>query len=258
MMPKSNNDLFMKDLLISSGIPFKGDFIDIPSWCKRVKIDIGLGHNAPQSEVWLESDSDLLVFAFEPVSSSMNLIRNEGCTNRPIRLRSDRINKSIYLIQTALGNVAEPTKVDINITTNDPGCSSLLEPRWFNVGSVELVSMFSLSHFFQYFPFHIIDRIDYLKTDCQGYDLEILRGIGPYLEKIAIVTSEAENFRYKSSNNSSRMIGEFFSKNDFLKFHSYLKFFYGDIDIHVEDPTFINKIFLDKIKAGHISAYQVG
>jgi FkbM family methyltransferase len=248
----------MKELLKYSGIPFKGDYIDIPTWCKRVKIDIGLGHNAPQSEIWLESDPDLLVFAFEPVSSNVNLIRNEGCTNRPIKLNSHRINKSIYLIETALGNVENPSKININVTTDDPGCSSLLIPRWFKVKSVEEVNFFSLFHFFQYFPFHIIDRIDYLKTDCQGFDFDILNGIGRYLDRIAIVTSEAENFRYKNSNNSSKMISKFFKNNNFICFHKYSKFFHRDINIQVEDPTFINRKYLDEIRRGQISAYQVG
>jgi len=258
MINKYFEDMLMKELLKSSGIPFQGDYIDIPTWVKRVKIDVGLGHNAPQSEIWLKSDPELLVFAFEPVSSNINLIRNEGCTNRPIKLNSLRINKTIYLIETALGDVENPTKININVTTGDPGCSSLLTPRWFKIKSVESVNIFSLRHFFQYFPFHIIKRIDYLKTDCQGFDLEILHGIGSYLDKIAIVTSEAENFRYKSSNNSSKMINKFFSINNFINFHKYLKIFHRDMNIYVEDPTFINRKFLDEIRGGQISAYQVG
>lgn len=248
----------MKNLLISSGIPFKNNYIDIPSWCKRVKIDIGLGHNAPQSEIWLENDPELLVFAFEPVSSNIRMISNEECINRPIKLRSHRINSSIYIIRTALGNVKNPSSINIHVTDNDPGCSSLLIPRWFNVKSVENVSFYSLKHFFQFFPFHIINKIDYLKTDCQGYDLEILIGIGPYLDRIAIITSEAENFRYKLSNNSSFLMSKFFSDNNFIKYRKYMNLLNKNLHINVEDPTFFNKNYLQDINQGFISAYQKG
>ena len=64
----------MINLLKKSGIKFINNKIKIPDWCKRIKIDIGLSENAPQTRVWLENQDDLLVFGFEPVKQNYHKI----------------------------------------------------------------------------------------------------------------------------------------------------------------------------------------
>ena len=55
----------MKEILLRSGIELDANgFIKIPTWVKRVKIDVGLSDGAPQSAKWLEDEKDLLVFGF--------------------------------------------------------------------------------------------------------------------------------------------------------------------------------------------------
>jgi FkbM family methyltransferase len=219
----------MKDFLESCGIPFEGDFIKLPSWCKRVKIDVGLSECAPQSEVWLQREDDLVVFGFEPVTRNIELIKNGQSKFFPI-LKSERIGSSFFLIPCALGNVAEPQKVPFYVTSKDSGCSSYLEPTTFDVSHVENVSLYSLSHFLKYFPFHQIDHIDYMKTDCQGADLDVLKGAGEYLKKICVITSEPEVSQYKNAVNSMSDITNHLHKLQFIQIAS----------SSVDDPTYLN------------------
>ena len=52
----------------------ENDKIKIPSWAKRVKLDIGMSLNAPNSQKWLEADNELCVFGFEPNISNLGVV----------------------------------------------------------------------------------------------------------------------------------------------------------------------------------------
>ena len=189
----------MKELLIRSGIAFDNDgFIKIPSWVKRVKIDVGLSDGAPQSAKWLEQEHDLLVFGFEPNHHNIANIKNRN-SNWSVTINPNKIGHSFYLIECALSNVAQMELIPFYYTSNDPGCSSLLEPNEFLVGEVVNVETWSLNHFFKYFPFHQIPYVDFVKTDCQGVDIQVIEGCSNFLDKIAIFTCEADDTRYKGS-----------------------------------------------------------
>ena len=45
---------------------------------KRIKLDIGLSYNAPQSNNWLKHDDDVLVIGFEPNPECINSILSKN------------------------------------------------------------------------------------------------------------------------------------------------------------------------------------
>ena len=148
-------------------------------------------------------------------------------------------------------------------TSNDPGCSSLLEPNEFPVGEVVNVQTWSLNHFLRHFPFHQIPYIDFIKTDCQGVDLQVIEGCSEFLDKVAIFTCEADDTRYKGSKNTLTAIKQLFSKYGFFQYHPYMKIsskiFRPRLKyIHTEDPTFINSRLRNEIAKNKIRAYQIG
>jgi hypothetical protein len=249
----------MKNFLQLCGIEFDGDYIKIPTWCKRVKLDIGLSENAPQSQIWLEREGDLLIFGFEPLLYNLLSIRR-GNSKWPIKLDPKFINHRFLLIEAALSNVTDAQTMDFFETYPDTGCSSLLEPKSFGVTNVSHVIVWSLNHFLEFFPFHIIPYIDYIKTDCQGTDLEILRGCSKYLSKVAIYTCEADNRRYINSKNSIFEIDKLFKLNGFKRYRLLSNFFSKNriLNINVDDPTYINQKLIKEIKDNSICAYQKG
>ena len=79
-----------------------GKFV-IPSGIKRLRLDVGLSENAPQSEVWLFQYSDLFVIGFEPNPVSCEKIVS-GTSRWPIKLSAQ--NKArMLLVNCGLGNV---------------------------------------------------------------------------------------------------------------------------------------------------------
>jgi len=264
----------MKEFLIQSGLPFKDGFIEIPSWCKRVKIDVGLSINAHHSQLWLEKDPTTIIFGFEPNPFNANKVR-ERSSNTPVMLDSPKyLNKNFFLLECALSDI-KGGGVSEFFCTPDGGCSSLLEPKHFEVETVVQVANWSLNDFLQYFPFHQISYIDYVKTDCQGADFGVIKGCSEYLEKIAVFTCEADNWRYHNSKNSKRVITKYFEDryffklklfNRFIRFQSFTKYplfnryldLHGFEDIYTEDPTFINHRFIDRLKSDGVSIFQKG
>lgn len=254
----------MKDLLLKSGIEFDDSgFMKIPNWVKRVKIDVGLSDGAPQSAKWLEQEAnDLLVFGFEPNHANAQNIRTRN-SDWATTLHPKHINHKFYLIECALADVEEMQLQNFYHTAADPGCSSLLQPKEFEVAEVVTVQTWSLNHFLKYFPFHQIPYIDFVKTDCQGSDIEVLRGCSQFLNKIAVYTCEADDTRYHSSKNTLEALTQEFKRHRFFLYKNYMKntskVFGPRLKyIKTEDPTFINQGLREKIAKNKVRAYQEG
>jgi len=256
----------MRDLLLKSGIEFdESGFMKIPDWVKRIKIDIGLSDGAPQSANWFEQerhDDDLLIFGFEPIPSNAQSIRTRN-SEWSTTIHPKYINKKFFLIECALSDVAEMQLQNFYRTIPDSGCSSLLPPKEFEVAEVLTVQTWSLNHFFKFFPFHRIPYIEFIKTDCQGSDIDVVRGCSQFLNKVAIFTCEADDTRYHNSKNTLKALTEEFRRHGFFLYRNYMKFtskVFGPRlkRVDTEDPTFINQALRKEIANNKIRAYQQG
>ena len=224
----------------------KNDKIYIDPKFKKVKIDIGLSISAPNSELWLQNESDLMVIGFEPSSICFDSFTTHNHSTRTqypqyVCITPEKINQSFFPIKCALAS-GEPryqkfyntsdSKEDKNLL----GCSSLYEPSYFPILTTEEVPVISLSNVFDLFPWGKISYIDQLKLDTQGSDFDILIGAGDYLNKIVYLTLE----------NSTH--GQYKKEDDYHKFDSYLEKF-NFVKIYEEgiNSTYLNHSHLDKI-----------
>ena len=235
----------------------------IPDRFKSVRIDVGLSVNAPQSQIWLDKDSELLVFGFEPVSANLKSIKS-GVSSWPVNLDPTRINNSIYIINCALLEKALDDGKIIYVTKNDPGCSSVLKPKNFEVAYEEKVNVSTLNTFLDYFPFTQIPYISHLKIDVQGADIQVIEGATNYLSKIMAITAEVDTNEYSGTRNSLQNI------SDLLKPHGFvlckkdilsrilLRLKGIRIKNETDDPTFINIALYKKHKPTNFWIYQRG
>jgi hypothetical protein len=176
--------------------------IKIPTWAKRVKIDVGTSLNAPNSQKWLESDDELCVFGFEPNIHNIQILHT-GNHRWPIKLDIDKINKSFFYVNCALSDKIEQD-VDFYCTDDEnPGTSSLYKPTIANVDTITKVSVIRLSDFFDLFPWDIIGYIDQIKIDAQSSDFSIVVGMGDYLaDKVVYLDVETTtNGQYENKEN---------------------------------------------------------
>lgn len=188
--------------------------IKIPSWCKKVKIDVGTSLNAPNSEVWLDREKDLCVFAFEPNKYNIETIIN-GQNIWPHHLKKERINNSFFCIEAALSNEMKENS-EFYCTNQDGGTSSLFKPTYFSLKDIIKVPVLTLECFFNFFDWNIIKYIDQLKIDAQSSDFNIIKGIGTfYLKKIAYLDVETStNDQYENFENPI-LIRNYMEENGF-------------------------------------------
>jgi len=228
------------------------DFSRIPDTTRRIKIDVGLSYSAPQSEVWLDHDSDLFVFGFEPHPESVECINRGNIVGKPGHGKpiSDEHLKRFALIPVALGNVSSSQTLDFYLMRGDCGTSSLFPPNTAlldSISRVVKVPVHNLSEFFDKFPWDRFPVIEYLKIDAQGSDLDILKGAGHYLsDRVVFVTAEPENIAYFGCKNSAHEIVEYLLSMGFKRV----------FDRNTGDPTFLNTRF--EHLASSIFIYQQG
>lgn len=204
------------EALEDSGLVVQSGKIVLPSECKRVKLDVGLSSNAPQSKVWLEQDPNCIVFGFEPVAENRRHILS-GTGRSSSRIDTSLVGSRFFLLPFALGNVLEPTEVPCYVPSGDTGCSSLLLPRTFPVAYVDTVTIRPLSEFLEFFPFEDIPLIDHLKTDCQGTDLDVLKGARQFLSRFRAITAESEVRQYMNARNSLRATSWYLARRGFFR-----------------------------------------
>jgi FkbM family methyltransferase len=204
----------MKNFLRENGVQFSGNQIEIGN--KRpVFIDVGLSTEAHQSERMIRLNSDGIVFAFEPIPSNIESIRNE-LSKHKIILNKDRIGKQVFIIPCALVKESGKKSQSFYVTKNDPGCSSLIKPVNFEIREIISVPIYTLNEFFRYLPFDKFKYIDALKIDAQGSDLDIVVGAEKYINKILFITVELSIDQYIGKRNSTKRILIFFLRRGFM------------------------------------------
>ena len=210
----------------------------------HVKLDIGLSYSAPQSQIWLEKEKNLLVFGFEPNPESVanikagNIQKRHPTHGKPLDKKYIDENRFI-LIPVALSNVKNEEKMDFYVYEKDCGTASLYKPKDPKLGPIKeiiKVPVFSLKHFFDEFPWDRFPYIDYIKIDAQGSDINILKGTGHYLsERVVYITAESECKQYKKTkHNNTNAIIKFMKRQGFIKVSHK----------NTSDPTFLNKKFV--------------
>jgi FkbM family methyltransferase len=179
---------------------------------KRVRLDVGTSSTAPNSAFWLSKYNDMAVFAFEPnpfnaecvrngtdvYPNDYKLVQNKGIVTKDntVIATFDENRNQFEIFEVAVDNVDTPIKKTFYCTSQlNTGCSSLHKPIDALLNGVVTekeveVTAISLKSFFEKFDWEKIPFIEYLKTDTQSNDLNVIKSCGEYLKKICFVQSE--------------------------------------------------------------------
>jgi FkbM family methyltransferase len=179
---------------------------------KRVRLDVGTSSTAPNSAFWLSKYNDMAVFAFEPnpfnaecvrngtdvYPNDYKLVQNKGIVTKDntVIATFDERNNQFEIFEVAIDNVNTPTNKTFYCTSElNTGCSSLHRPIDERLNGVVTekeiqVTAVALKEFFQNFNWQQIPFIEFLKTDTQSNDLNVIKSCGEYLKKVCFVQSE--------------------------------------------------------------------
>lgn len=249
----------INEVLGSAGLKLRSGVFRLPSWVERVKIDVGLSENAPQSKVWLEADPGLMVIGVEPLKANVSKLRS-GQSEYARVLDPQLIGERFFLVEAALAPVPLNTVslLQFFVTAGDAGCSSLLRPREHVIDHVERVPAISLESLLEAIP-PSLACVDHIKTDCQGSDLAVLRSAGRRIRRALAVTFEADNRQYESAENSPVQGQRHLENNGFSRLN-------GNRTNHVplpilnltEDPTFVQADLVRASRRRNLFLFQEG
>ena len=192
--------------------------IRMPDTIKRLKIDVGLSFSAPNSELWLRKIPDLGVFGFEPnlqAVAEMLSSRNRARGARYVYLDRSHVGSKWFLFPVAVGS--RRGHVKFFATETDPGTSSVFEPdgSWPHMKKYAeyIVPMLLLSDLLSRIPWGfegdpgVFPIVEHIKTDVQGFDVEVLKGAGKYLsERVVCVTAEKSAPGYKGGHTAQELL----------------------------------------------------
>ncbi len=147
-----------------------------------VAVDVG-AHTGRVAARIREVFANARVYAFEPAPGPVSVLRR----------RAER-DPGIVPVELALGSVPGETTI---YETRNPHYSSLLKPAESAVretaGSAAVVGRADIhvSRLDDWAARAGVGRIDLMKLDVQGYELEVLRGAGALMESVRAVYAEA-------------------------------------------------------------------
>ena len=172
----------------------------------KLRFDIGLSFNMPNAAKWL-NDSNTYVIGIEPHPGNF-----KSCCSH---LETHHAGNRCYLIEAAISDVSESREQNFYGLSGDPGTSSLCRPigRFENlvdrVYTVETVSLASILDNINY------ERIDVLKTDTQGNDLNVLKSAGEHLKNVDFIYAEYDESDDYENANSGEELDEFLENSGF-------------------------------------------
>jgi|TARA_R110002020_G_scaffold243907_4_gene457498 FkbM family methyltransferase len=220
---------------------------EIPEHCDKLYIDIGLSVEAVQTSNWLTHDKNAFCIGFE---ASPEATRRIWAAKESDQRKLRKENHNRFHIETvALSNPSEPTTAIFYRPNIDIGCGSLLKPRDNNnppfkgIKESYEVKVISLQHFFNENKWLMdrFKRVEYMKIDAQGADLNILKGSSSFIkDNIVWVTAEGDGgYYHEECSNEDKCV-----RNNIVKFMTELGFVYYDHPKTV-DATFYNPKFSD-------------
>ncbi len=221
--------------------------IAIPETKKRIKFDVGLSWCAPNSALWLTEEDDLFVIGIEPNRDALKSIKDKGAVWNP-RQSVDMTEENYMLLECAIDNVEELTSKKFYAMEGDPGTSSLLEPAKKltdkqGIDNTDEVTVVPFKEILERLPWERFEYIDMVKTDCQGIDMEVIKSMGEYLDKVVYLNVELTTYgHYINETNTNAFLTMLREKG----FQS------------LGGELFVNTKLKDKIAANNVSGKCLG
>jgi FkbM family methyltransferase len=192
----------------------------------KLRVDIGLSHNAPISFYWLSNIKDIIVHGYEPNIENIKKIKSS---------RLYEIYKNKFCIYE-YGLSDFEGQSDFYITLGDSGCSSLYVPNE-NLEYEYYKSVAQIKNANIIFDNLKNETIELLKIDTQGSDFKIIKAIENNLDKVVFLDVEINADKYVLDHDYQRnkLISYLETKNFIL------------LDRSFENGRFMNKKYTSEI-----------
>jgi FkbM family methyltransferase len=163
-------------------------------------LDVGLSHNAPHSLDIFKNNQNAFVIGIEPNPENCNSVRNMNLGSR------------FHLIEAGASDT-EGT-LELNMMYPDPGTSSflkvtnvLINQGYFIKNKVN-VSLITLDTILSQVPWDLVnDGLFNLKSDTQGFEMKVLKGLKSFVTKIRNLQIESTTWgQYENASELSEIV----------------------------------------------------
>lgn len=241
---------------------------EIPNNINKVRIDVGMCMTSPHAALWFDKYENIGVIGFEPNPynyerlfdgengiNDYKVVVNETAVkinNQTICNYNEKGNY-FFPIEAAVDEVDEIcTKKFYCTSMLNTGCSSLHKPidgtpalNGVTTESEVDVSVVSLKMILDKFPWDRIPVIEFLKTDTQANDLNVVKSCGEYLKKICFVHSEYyAHSAYEGEKSQTQCLNEF---NDFMKKNNFRCYYNSGTDVSYVNEELMEYIIMNGI-----------
>jgi hypothetical protein len=236
---------------------------NIPKNVNRLRIDVGMSSTGPNTAFWLNKYDNMAVIGIEPnpvnyqrildgqfiVNGEIQIIQNENVVkigNGDILCNYVEKGNYFKSFEAAIDNVSDICKKTFYCTDiTNTGCSSLHKPidERLNGAKTEFeanVDVISLEKLLDTFPFEQIPLIEFLKTDTQSNDLNVVKSCGKYLERVCFIFSEYyAHSAYEGEKNQNECLREF---DDFMISNGFKQYYCSGTDVAYVNTNLISDI----------------
>lgn len=180
----------------------------------KFRIDIGTSICSPVTKYWFDNiQEDIFVIGIDPNPDCYegNNFWNGKIMNIKSTFQDHPKTNNYYHICCAIDNVKDPIKSKFFRTTLNVGCSSLLKPKIENLFGCKLqdiieVDTVSMKYLLDKISY---DKIELVKTDAQGKDLDIVKSFGNHTKNIIYLDMEGDSTRfYENAPNNQEIINQ--------------------------------------------------
>jgi len=234
---------------------------------KRIRLDVGTSSTAPNAAFWLSKYSDMAVFGFEPnpfnVESVINginlypndykLVQNKGIITKDntIIATFEEKGNQFEIFEVAIDNVEQLTDKNFYCTSElNTGCSSLHKPIDEKLNGVVTekviqVKAMPLKEFLKNLDWEKIPYIEFLKTDTQSNDLNVIKSSGDYIKRICFVQSEYyAHSAYEGELSQQQSIHNF---NEYMESKEFKSYYSSGTDVCYVNTQLIGEIIQNNI-----------
>tara|TARA_Y100000310_G_scaffold254566_1_gene261654 strand:- start:1705 stop:2529 length:825 start_codon:yes stop_codon:yes gene_type:complete len=208
--------------------------IEIPKNINSLRLDIGASTTAPNTSNWIRDIDDCFVIVVEPVLKNI--------TTSAMFMSYSPNFKNTYFIHAAVDDVEELEESLIYVTKKNIGCSSLHlpQPHRHEIDHEEKTTKVNLKYILDKIDWENVnfDYIEYFKTDTQGNDINVLKSMGEYLSKIAILEIECTTWDEYYNVPEEDEILSFLKENNFK--------FLKNCDDSLVNGVYVDRLFVNK------------
>jgi len=157
----------------------------------EIIFDVG-GHRGESIELFLENFNVQKIYSFEPSDLNFKIL-----SKKALLLQKKFMNTSVFVENYAVGNLNKNVELNyLNETSSSTIRSLNVNSKYFKKKEKYFGNLINRKdqvkqiEFKDYLEKKSINKIDLLKIDTEGYELEVLRGLKDLIKNVSIILFE--------------------------------------------------------------------